>query len=705
MLPFRTQFAGAMPPPPLPTADSTMSGMSTVPNTPEACRCHEWLNEGLHEDGCPGLEESVLKQPDDAAPVEWLDGLKNALAAQGQDSTFTCGGELPIVLEPNRTQAGDLTPRTEAKVQGQRIITKPVTVRWGAEGCGRVLSLPATDDEGSTALSALIDACVPATFGRSGEDVLDVTYRRAGALSTQDSLTDFCPYQTGIIDIVTQLLLPSVQEELLLPPHGSTMCTKYDIANHYEMEIKNALNDAIFGYPYPGRHPSGERHVHASHLAKILNNLNVPAVDQEELKAMANELDPTWSAWIPYTGLEDAIASRLQQKQRAVDHASGIKRITAGERTRRMLSRGIRAELYKLNVYSGPSGMFKAHVDTPRSETQIGSLVVALPCMFRGGDLVVRHAGEEVRHEWSTSAHDQPKIQWAAFYSDCEHEVLPVTTGHRITLTYNLHLAYGSGLLAGRQLSLKSDSLPLAGKMLDVVEAPDFMPEGGYLGACLNHSYPHTHNRLHRFVPQMLKGSDWALYEAVKAAGLTCVLEHLTEDGLLSDAKNYGTPAALYTLNRLDPADNEHSEGPASNLCGVEVETEEQEKEYSDDDAEYDLEHHVPDKVLQLVGLHASLDEKIAAWHSDDEDEDDLPDHIENMRAKYRSRIKYQVTWIKSMTPWQELSKAYMVYGNQAEMKVAYSSVVMLIKVPSWAARSAAAGDGVDKDTVVGGAN
>ncbi|KAK4934349.1 hypothetical protein LTR66_015627, partial [Elasticomyces elasticus] len=31
---------------------------------------------------------------------------------------------------------------------------------------------------------------------------------------------------------------------------------------------------------------------------------------------------------------------------------------------------GLRAELYKLNVYSAPSGMFKAHVDTPRSKHQ-----------------------------------------------------------------------------------------------------------------------------------------------------------------------------------------------------------------------------------------------------------------------------------------------------------------------------------------------
>jgi hypothetical protein len=48
------------------------------------------------------------------------------------------------------------------------------------------------------------------------------------------------------------------------------------------------------------------------------------------------------------------------------------------------LSLAPKAELYKLNVYSGPNGKFKAHVDTPRSKTQVGSLVVALPVEHTG---------------------------------------------------------------------------------------------------------------------------------------------------------------------------------------------------------------------------------------------------------------------------------------------------------------------------------
>lgn len=58
-----------------------------------------------------------------------------------------------------------------------------------------------------------------------------------------------------------------------------------------------------------------------------------------------------------------------------------------------------------------------------------------------GGSLAVRHQNQEILHDWSQSPSSPPAIQWAAFYSDVKHEVLPVISGHRLTLTYNLFLA------------------------------------------------------------------------------------------------------------------------------------------------------------------------------------------------------------------------------------------------------------------------
>ena len=100
----------------------------------------------------------------------------------------------------------------------------------------------------------------------------------------------------------------------------------------------------------------------------------------------------------------------------------------------------IRAELYKMNIYTCPTGCFKAHVDTPCGGNMFGSLVVCLPSQFTGGSLVTRHQGQEVAYDWSSPTNDPVQnIQWAAFFSDVEHEILPVTNGYRVTLTYNLY--------------------------------------------------------------------------------------------------------------------------------------------------------------------------------------------------------------------------------------------------------------------------
>ncbi|KAF9063491.1 hypothetical protein BDP27DRAFT_1426828 [Rhodocollybia butyracea] len=80
-----------------------------------------------------------------------------------------------------------------------------------------------------------------------------------------------------------------------------------------------------------------------------------------------------------------------------------------------VLRRRIRTEPYKLNIYN-KGAFFKLHKDSPRAENMFGSLVVVFPTPHEGGELA-----------------------FAAFYSDVTHEILPVTSGARITLTFNLH--------------------------------------------------------------------------------------------------------------------------------------------------------------------------------------------------------------------------------------------------------------------------
>jgi len=201
--------------------------------------------------------ELPFAQDDSFTTQDHLKQLFHVLSKESTQATFACGGKLAINLTPNQDETGRLTPTTKTSIDEQISTIKPVTIRFGPSGTGQTLILPASED--SLALRALLTSCDPATFGRQGEDVYDEAYRKATKLDTSQFTTDFSPYETGVIDLIIQLLLPSISDK-----------------------------------------------------------------------------------W------------------------------------------GLRAELYKLNVYSGPASMFKPHVDTPRGEEQIGSLVVCLPTDFEG---------------------------------------------------------------------------------------------------------------------------------------------------------------------------------------------------------------------------------------------------------------------------------------------------------------------------------
>jgi predicted 2-oxoglutarate/Fe(II)-dependent dioxygenase YbiX len=101
----------------------------------------------------------------------------------------------------------------------------------------------------------------------------------------------------------------------------------------------------------------------------------------------------------------------------------------------------VTAELYKLLIYDQGS-FFVSHRDTEKTPGMFATLVVVLPSLSSGGELVVRHHDREVRLELRCD--DPSEATFAAFYADCPHEVLPVTAGCRLTLVYNL-LRRGKG--------------------------------------------------------------------------------------------------------------------------------------------------------------------------------------------------------------------------------------------------------------------
>ncbi|KAL2222651.1 hypothetical protein M432DRAFT_595402 [Thermoascus aurantiacus ATCC 26904] len=200
--------------------------------------------------------------------------------------------------------------------------------------------------------------------------------------------------------------------------------------------------------------------------------------------------------------------------------------------------RRLTADLYKLNVYSGPSGTFRKHVDTPRSSSQIGLLVVCLPCQFKGEDLIVRHNGKQVTFDWSTES--ASTIQWAAFYSDCEHEITTVTEGDRITLTYNLYVTEPVGGALSQPPIVEPKTLPLYGYIKELIEQPAFLQKGGGLGIFCSHAYAHTSEHADKSLPRALKGSDLVFYSVFQSLGIEVEIvpglsidEHETEHPLV----------------------------------------------------------------------------------------------------------------------------------------------------------------------------
>lgn len=166
----------------------------------------------------------------------------------------------------------------------------------------------------------------------------------------------------------------------------------------------------------------------------------------------------------------------------------------------------IRAELYKLNVYR-EGDFFKSHVDTPRGKSMFGTIVVCLPTVHEGGQLVLRHKGIETVFSGKPDA-----VTWISFYSNVEHEVLPVVSGCRVTLTYCLY--FDDAVSCDVEVSH-----PWVDKITRVIEDRSFMPQGGLIAYGLEHEYPVEAGMRGNDLLTMLRGKDKLFATAIKKLG------------------------------------------------------------------------------------------------------------------------------------------------------------------------------------------
>ncbi|KAF8531989.1 hypothetical protein JB92DRAFT_2803107 [Gautieria morchelliformis] len=231
------------------------------------------------------------------------------------------------------------------------------------------------------------------------------------------------------------------------------------------------------------------------------------------------------------------LARELQQDTFALTmdilNESGVMASISALTSPRTSNSGLVADLYKLNAY-GKGGFFKPHRDTPKSARHIGTLVVALPIPFEGGDLRVSHEGKQVLFEWgttcSTSLQDRMALPWAFLFSDVEHEVLPVKSGTRVTLAYDI---FTSKATASSGASVMDGmSLPFYADLKAALNNKDFLPQGGKVAVALSHAYPISSQSLLETFASHLKGSDAALHRVLLASGVTMELRgvHTPDD-------------------------------------------------------------------------------------------------------------------------------------------------------------------------------
>ena len=81
------------------------------------------------------------------------------------------------------------------------------------------------------------------------------------------------------------------------------------------------------------------------------------------------------------------------------------------------------ADLHSLLVYE-TNQHFLAHQDSEKDDSMVGTLVVTLPSSYAGGELMVGH-----NEEWKAYRGSKTALSLVAFYADCRHEVLKVTSG------------------------------------------------------------------------------------------------------------------------------------------------------------------------------------------------------------------------------------------------------------------------------------
>lgn len=165
-----------------------------------------------------------------------------------------------------------------------------------------------------------------------------------------------------------------------------------------------------------------------------------------------------------------------------------------------------------------------------------GTLVVVYPTPHEGGALLMRHGSQEWVFDSGEAVHgkeqDNSVVAYAAFYSDVEHEVAEIQSGHRVTLTYNLYFeGKNFSPLPATITPIAPDDRVFEHALLNSLEDPQFLPNGGTLGFGLTFMYPVSpeSTTLNTLIDR-LKGSDAVIKRVCDHLSLDVSLKAIYQD-------------------------------------------------------------------------------------------------------------------------------------------------------------------------------
>lgn len=163
-----------------------------------------------------------------------------------------------------------------------------------------------------------------------------------------------------------------------------------------------------------------------------------------------------------------------------------------------------------------------------------GSLVVVYPTPHEGGSLIFREGEAEWTFDSAQAVAEHegsPCVAYATFFSDVDHEVAMVSSGYRLTVTYNLYVVDSTPALATPP---SSNRLLFKSAFEHVLKDPTFLPEGGYLGFGLRHVYPLERKPKKTdtldYLKNCLKGSDANLIAVCRDLSLEASIWMLYSD-------------------------------------------------------------------------------------------------------------------------------------------------------------------------------